>query len=88
MNKDVKISYEINASSSYYCGPNCNSVSNLTIRRHIMDNKISLLWSCKDGNHSWKETWSSYSKSIWSSQYQNNSKQPKQQQLQIASEVL
>ncbi|HJT46899.1 MAG TPA: hypothetical protein VJ729_01865 [Nitrososphaeraceae archaeon] len=89
MSKEIEIN-DVSLSSSHTC-PNCNSASNLTVQRHIIGKKISiLLWSCKGCNHSWKQTWSSYSEFVWPLHYQDDSKQlqQQQQQLQIVSEVL
>jgi ribosomal protein L37AE/L43A len=89
LSKEIEIN-DILLLSLYSC-PNCNSSGNLTIQRHVAGNKTSiLLWNCKGCNHSWKQNWYSYSESVWPLPYQDDSKQPQQQQqqLQIVSEVL
>jgi hypothetical protein len=54
----------------FYCCHNCNSSNCLTIqRRRINDSQSIQLWSCNNCGFKWKETWSSYSKSIWSLQH-------------------
>jgi hypothetical protein len=67
-----------------HCCPNC-----LTLQRHRIDNTNSIqLWTCNNCHFNWKEIWSSYSQSMWSSQYQhNNYQQLQQQQPETISEV-
>jgi DNA-directed RNA polymerase subunit M/transcription elongation factor TFIIS len=52
-----------------YCCPNCNySMYIYRFKRHGIDNINSTqLWSCNNCGFKWKEMWSSYSQSIWSS---------------------
>ena len=78
---------------SYRCH-NCNSSHCLTIQRHMIDEIQSiLLWSCNNYGFRWQNRWSSYSQSIWSSQYQHHDDDQKKQQqgeeqLQTMSEVI
>jgi hypothetical protein len=53
-----------------YCCHNCNSSMYISIKRHRVDNINSIqMWTCNKCGFIWKETWSSYSESVWSLQY-------------------
>jgi hypothetical protein len=63
---------------SYCCCTDCKSADGFTLERHRIDNTQSIqLWSCNICGFKWKEIWSSYSQSIWSSQYQHRMQQSK-----------
>jgi Zn-finger protein len=64
--------------SSYCSCPNCKLPGCLTGKRHRIDNTNSIqLWSCNLCHFNWKEIWSSYSRCIWSLQYQHSMQQSK-----------
>ena len=53
-----------------YCCHNCNSPNCLSIQRRRINNIHSIQsWSCNICGFKWKETWSSYDKSVLSLQH-------------------
>jgi hypothetical protein len=66
----VEASWQATKKVPSYCCHKCNSSNCLTIQRRRINNIHSIQsWSCNKCGFKWKETWSSYSKPVWSLQH-------------------